>query len=210
MTEREFETALGACRGALSRLVHVKISSYADAEDVIQECCMAAYRARELLRDAGAFRGWLLQIGRNRIRDYYRARGRTRETTMEITDRGAYGMVRARYDVSDAMDALSESDRKVLSLYYMDELPQEEVARRLGVPVGTVKSRLHAARGRFRKAYETKEEADIMNKMPAMMPEYTIKWKEEAPFAVRWEEVMGWFIVPKPGERLDWAMYDFP
>lgn len=210
MTEREFETALGACRGALSRLVHVKISSYADAEDVIQDCCVAAYRARELLRDAGAFRGWLLQIGRNRIRDYYRARGRTRETTMEITDRGAYGMVRARYDVSDAMDALSESDRKVLSLYYMDELPQEEVARRLGVPVGTVKSRLHAARGRFRRAYEMKEEADIMNKMPAMMPEYTIKWKEEAPFAVRWEEVMGWFIVPKPGERLDWAMYDFP
>ena len=210
MTEREFETALGACRGALSRLVHVKISSYADAEDVIQECCVAAYRARELLRDAGAFRGWLLQIGRNSIRDYYRARGRARETVMEIADKGAYGMRRARYDVSDAMDVLPENDRRVLSLYYLDELPQEEVALRLGVPVGTVKSRLHAARMRFRKAYDTKEAMRVMKKMPGIMPEYSIKWKDEEPFNVKFEEVVGWFIVPKVGEKLDWAMYDFP
>lgn len=210
MNEREFEERLALCRGALNRLVHVKISSYADAEDVVQESCIAAFRARDSLRDAEAFRGWLLQIGRNRIRDYYRARGRTRETALETVDRGAYGVHEARHDVSDAMDELREDDRRVLSMYYMDELTQDEVARRLGVPVGTVKSRLHSARNRFRRVYETKEAMEIMKKLPEVMPEYSIKWKEDAPFPVKWEEVMGWFIVPRQGEKLSWAMYDFP
>ena len=49
-----------------------------------------------------------------------------------------------------------------------------------------------------------------MKKMPGIMPEYSIKWKDEEPFNVKFEEVVGWFIVPKVGEKLDWAMYDFP
>ena len=46
--------------------------------------------------------------------------------------------------------------------------------------------------------------------MPEYMPDYQINEVGEAPFAVCWEELMGWFIVPKPGEKLSWAMYDFP
>ena len=49
-----------------------------------------------------------------------------------------------------------------------------------------------------------------MKTMPERMPEYTITPSSEAPFEVKWEEVMGWFIVPRVGEKLRWAMYDFP
>ena len=42
------------------------------------------------------------------------------------------------------------------------------------------------------------------------MPDYRIIPSAEAPFPVVWEELMGWFIVPKEGEKLAWAMYDFP
>lgn len=49
-----------------------------------------------------------------------------------------------------------------------------------------------------------------MKKMPATLPAYKIERSELAPFAVRWEEIMGWFLVPKLGEKLSWAMYDFP
>lgn len=49
-----------------------------------------------------------------------------------------------------------------------------------------------------------------MKKLPKMMPEYTIVPSDLPPFPVRWEEVMGWFIVPKLGETLVWGMYDFP
>lgn len=46
--------------------------------------------------------------------------------------------------------------------------------------------------------------------MPEYLPDYQIKEIEGEPFAVCWEELMGWFIVPKPGETCSWAMYDFP
>ena len=42
------------------------------------------------------------------------------------------------------------------------------------------------------------------------MPDYKIISSEESPFPVKWEEIMGWFIVPKLGEKLCWAIYDFP
>lgn len=49
-----------------------------------------------------------------------------------------------------------------------------------------------------------------MKKMPEYIPEYTIKANSEAPFSVKWEELMGWFIVPKLGEKICWGMYDTP
>lgn len=49
-----------------------------------------------------------------------------------------------------------------------------------------------------------------MSKLPEILPEYTIAKSEKPIFPVKWEEMMGWFIVPRPGEKLSWAMYDFP
>ena len=48
-----------------------------------------------------------------------------------------------------------------------------------------------------------------MKKMPERMPAYTIEWLDEEPFAVDCEENIGWFIVPKVGEKLNWGLYDF-
>lgn len=49
-----------------------------------------------------------------------------------------------------------------------------------------------------------------MEKMPRIMPEYTIEKLEQEPFACRWEEMQGWLIIPRLGEKLNWGMYDFP
>ncbi len=49
-----------------------------------------------------------------------------------------------------------------------------------------------------------------MKRMPEIMPDYRIIPSKEKPFPVKWEELMGWFVVPRQGERCCWAMYDFP
>ena len=49
-----------------------------------------------------------------------------------------------------------------------------------------------------------------MKKLPEYLPAYKIEASNEPPFAVKWEELMGWFLVPKPGEKLSWGMYDLP
>ena len=49
-----------------------------------------------------------------------------------------------------------------------------------------------------------------MQTLPNKLPEYTITKSEAAPFPVKWEEIMGWFIVPKLGEKISWGIYDWP
>lgn len=49
-----------------------------------------------------------------------------------------------------------------------------------------------------------------MKKLPEFIPEYKIEASSEAPFPIKWEELMGWFLVPKLGEKLSWGIYDIP
>ena len=49
-----------------------------------------------------------------------------------------------------------------------------------------------------------------MQKLPNKLPDYSIVKSKKEPFPVKWEETMGWFIIPKLGEKLSWAMYDWP
>jgi RNA polymerase sigma-70 factor (ECF subfamily) len=59
-----------------------------------------------------------------------------------------------RLTIEDAIRTLADSDRRMLHLRYAEDLTQVEVARRLGVPEGTVKVRLHRARRRLRRVLE--------------------------------------------------------
>ena len=49
-----------------------------------------------------------------------------------------------------------------------------------------------------------------MSKLPGVLPEYTIVKTDKPPFECKWEELQGWFLVPRIGEKLSWAMYDMP
>lgn len=117
--------------------------------------------------------------------------------------------------VRDTLSLLGDKDKQILYLYFWKELPQAEIAKRLKIPVGTVKSRLHTAKQNFKNKYpcyridESKGEWS-MKKLPELMPEYKIEESNEPPFAVKWEELMGWFMIPKLGEKLSWGMYDIP
>ena len=49
-----------------------------------------------------------------------------------------------------------------------------------------------------------------MKRLPEFIPEYKIEASDKKAFNVKWEEIMGWFLVPKLGEKLSWGMYDIP
>lgn len=210
MNRDEFEARLSAVRGALLRLANLKIDARCDAEDVVQEACLKAYRSMDALSDPERFQAWIIQITRNQIRDFYRARSR-RAALLEAARPGNLAHPPRRADVSDALDALNPRDRELLSRFYLHDQSVADIAQRLGVPAGTVKSRLHAARGRFRDAYPVDMRGEIlMKKLPERMPDYTIKRLDAPPFPVKLEESLSWFVVPRLGERVNWAMYDFP
>ena len=203
-----FEALLAENRLPVERWVKFHVTG-PDAEDILQETYLAAYEAFPRLKDTAAFRPWLLSIARNKWRDWYRKQARRPETPVEeLPD------VTAPEDpdtaVEETLARLSDRDARMLRLFYLEQLPQKEIAKLLSIPEGTVKSRLSVARDRFRAAYPQPKGERNMKKLPLYLPPYDIRWKDEAPFSVVWEEMMGWAIVPRLGEKLVWGMYDLP
>ena len=210
----DFERLLATCRLPVERYVKFRVPTLHDAEDVLQEVYTAAARRLPTLGDPDRFKPWLLGIARHKCADYFRAR-RPEVPVDALTIREFEPPRPGREHVSavrETLARLSPADRRLLYLFYWLELPQREIAQHLGIPEGTVKSRLHAARKRFRALYPRApmKGASSMKQLPKIMPDYTITPTDLPPFPVRWEEVMGWFIVPRLGEKLTWGMYDFP
>ena len=205
----EFERLLSESRLSVERFVKFHVSG-PDAEDILQETYLAAYQAFPRLKDRAAFRPWLISIARNKWRDWYRRQARRPDTPVEELPEVP---VEPEPDtaVEETLGRLSDRDARMLRLFYLEELPQREIARQLSIPEGTVKSRLSAARSRFRAAYAYPPKGEkSMKKLPLFLPPYAVRWTEEAPFPVVWEEMMGWGIVPRLGETLVWGMYDLP
>ena len=209
-----FEELLREVEPALQRFVRFQIGNRQDAEDLLQETRLAAFQSFGALREQQNFKAWIVGIARRKCADYYRSR--KPELPLDELPEGAltqslHGLVYPS-PVRETLDELNDRDREILRLFFFEDLPQERIAALLGVPVGTVKSRLHTAKQHFmdRYPYPPKGEKKMFTKMPKVLPDYTITPSKEPPFPVTWEEIMGWFIVPRLGERLEWAMYEFP
>lgn len=215
MTQGEMERLYLEHRRALERFVFFKTPCRADGEDILQDVLLKAFEKRDTLKSADSFKPWVFQIAANQIRDFYRRHARQLEILPEQITEYETGLSRygrtVEENVQETLSALGDSDRKLLVMFYLQNRPQAEIARLLGIPVGTVKSRLHTAKQHFRAEYGGETTKGVhMKQLPERMPDYTITPSDLPPFSVRWEELMGWFIVPKPGEACSWAMYDFP
>lgn len=214
----EFEKMLDTERVFVERFVRYRLNDKTDADDVLQEIYLTAYQKFSQLKNRESFKAWLISIAKNKCNDYFRKKAALLEIPIEDLNgaelsvgRGGVSVVSA---VRETLDLLGEKDKQILYLYFWKEIPQADIAKRLNIPVGTVKSRLHTAKQNFKENYPfitgtTKGEWN-MKKLPEMIPAYKIELNEEAPFPVKWEELMGWFLVPKLGEKLTWGMYDIP
>ena len=194
----------------------------ADADDVVQNTFLAAFRKFSSLRDPASFKAWLLTIAKNECRMYYRRKYRT-----DVIPLDAVGEIAAKTGTrsgiaQDILAALPDDARTILVLYYVEEQSQADIAARLGIPVGTVKSRLHYARERFRAAcpphirsmYEKK--GSIMN-MKEKNIDYTAGFSPELPELVITKKDTPFFevndigvIVPEVGNRSYEGTYRYP
>ncbi|MBM4366758.1 MAG: sigma-70 family RNA polymerase sigma factor [Deltaproteobacteria bacterium] len=127
-----------------------------EAEEVLHEVFVEAFRAAHGYEQArGTVRAWLATRMRSRALDRIKSHGRSRAVDIE-----AVGEVPARDDggaatgdearLRGALDTLPVDQRAVIELAYFDGLSSSEIASRLAIPVGTVKSRTAAAFGKLR------------------------------------------------------------
>ena len=214
---REFEELLRENLVPLERYVKFKVSNQYDAEDIIQDVCLAATTKYASLKNPSSFKAWLIGIANNKCKDYYRKKAKELEIPIEDLSeaslhKGRLGPTQQNI-VRDTLELLGSKEQQILYLYFFKQLSQEDIAKQLSVPIGTVKSRLHYAKEKFKQhyPYQPKPKGETtMNRLPEILPAYKIEKSPLEPFAVKWEELQGWQLVPRMGEKLTWGLFDQP
>jgi RNA polymerase sigma-70 factor (ECF subfamily) len=159
-----------------------------DAEDLVQEAMLRAFRAFNTFQEGTRFQAWFLRILTNLFRQKYRERRRQPET-ISLEDAPDYylynqsqkmgvplrgddpaSLFLRKLDEQQVMSALAsipEEYRLVSTLYFVGELSYQEIADTVGCPVGTVRSRLHRGRKMLQKTlWEMAEEKRIIDLRP--------------------------------------------
>jgi RNA polymerase sigma-70 factor (ECF subfamily) len=185
MTQSErqsaFEALLQPILSAAYSMAYNLTHNRDEASDLVQETSLLAFRGFHTFQPGTNFKAWFFRIMTNQAIQQYRKRRREPEIK-EIEDvpelylyqhtlqAGLHGRnqdpvstVLGKIDgerIAAALAALPEEFRVVCALYFTQELSYQEIADQIGIPVGTVRSRLHRARGMLQKALWEIAEAD--------------------------------------------------
>lgn len=144
----------------------------ASAEDIVQDTFIQVHHSAHGFDMSRRFRPWMFTIAANKARDYLRTRGRRKEVAFTfdnnegeqtnfqdfLADAGPTPLIEIeaeeqRETVRKIVATLPDHLREVLVLAYFQRFPYKEMAEILDIPLGTVKSRLHAAVTKFAEAY---------------------------------------------------------
>ena len=164
------DTAFSALVRKYQRSVHAlawrKVGDFHIAEDIAQDAFLKAYQRLSTLKEPQSFSSWLYVITANHCKAWLRKK---RMWTQSLEDTSSAQLEKATYSghiiaenermieetqrevVKKLLAKLQESDRTVITLYYLGGMTYEEISNFLGVSVGAIKSRLHRARQRLKK-----------------------------------------------------------
>ena len=139
------------------RLARAILLDDTEAEDAVQEASLAAWRRRDSLRDPARFEPWFDRILINQCRDQLRRRRRAVPVAappVGFEPAGPRPPTGTDAELDMAIDALDADHRIVILLRYWQDLAVDDIAERVGIPAGTVKSRLHHALRTMRASLE--------------------------------------------------------
>jgi RNA polymerase sigma-70 factor, ECF subfamily len=154
---RTINARYGRMLAALARRI---VGSDSDAEEVAADVLWQAWRSAGAFDPArGSVSVWLVTLGRSRAIDRLRAI-KARETRPELNDPpsavedpGAdIDVAKRAVRVRTAMSTLEANEKTALEMAYYSDLSQSEIADKLGIPLGTVKTRIRSAMIKLRKA----------------------------------------------------------
>jgi len=226
--EGAFVVLVGRHQGALARLIRHQVGDGDDAEDVMQETLLAAWTGLPQLHDPARVRAWLLQVARNRCRDFLKASRRQDEPIEDgvlevLVDRAGRKLsadTRRCVAASEALGGLSGPSGDAARLFYLGGLSIAEIASARSCPEGTVKRHLHNARARVREVLGVSKAGKRpmtpqapqpkLPPFPALRPKTIIAETDARPFAVECPELRWWAIVPQLGQTARWANYSPP
>ncbi len=150
MVERHAPLVHGILRGAFRLAPH-------DAEDAFQEVFTRLYMRLASIREDQALRGWIAQVTRNVALDYLRRAGREVASGDAIDERAFDEPLRAvdeAMGVRDALARLPAHQREILDRFFGRDESYQTIGAALGIPAGTIASRISRALAALRTEYE--------------------------------------------------------
>jgi len=143
-----------ACIPRLRRYARALVGEHAAADDLVQDTFERAWARRRTWRRDGDMRAWLFGIMHNLYVDQRRRKGRAAST---LSDAGVDLPVRPTQtdnleirDLGAALALLSAEQREIMLLVALEDMPYDQIAVTLGIPTGTVMSRLSRGREKLR------------------------------------------------------------
>ena len=169
--DAHFESLVEAHYRRIYNLIYRMVQSEQDAADLTQETFVRVYRALPKLRAEGAQSAWVRRIATNLCLDWIRRRNSSPSTSSLDARPSEDSDTHQSWEISDpsgepelifsskeranalyaAIERLPHDYRTVVILHYMEEMRVEEIADSLGVPAGTIKSRLSRARRELKR-----------------------------------------------------------
>ncbi len=165
-----FDELYNRYSGMLRRFLFSLTWDQDTTEDYVQEVFVRLYRARDRYAPSGEFASYLFRIAKNYYLSQCRKNGRIQEVSLSHEDRNGhrpFEKIRAneriepevhlmeeyrRWQIRQAIRSLPEKQKLVFVMSHLEEMKYEEIAEVLGVPVGTVRSRMFAAVQNLRAA----------------------------------------------------------
>lgn len=150
-TENAFKDLYASQAGGVRRFVAGIVGNGSIAEEITQESFLKAWKALPSFAFRSTLKTWVYSVALNTARDWLRSHGGKTYVTL---DPDALESVELESPetraVREALMELDEDTRIILMLHYYDDLPLSEIAKILGTPTGTVKSRLFNAKSKLR------------------------------------------------------------
>ena len=162
--ESAFGFLVDKYKGSVHALAYRKLGDFHTAEEITQDTFLKAYQKLSTLKDPGRFPGWLYVIAARCCISWFRQNRLPTESFDNVEGEvntqswTKYTDARLREEVHDALESLPESERTVLTLYYMAGMTSEEIGRFIGTSCGAIRDRLYRARMRLKEELTMIEE----------------------------------------------------
>jgi RNA polymerase sigma-70 factor (ECF subfamily) len=144
--DQGFEEFYAAVFGRLVGQLYLVTGDLAEAEDAVQEALTRAAVRWGRLQDYAVPEAWVRRVAMNLASDGFRRARRRLAAAARLPPEPDHPATLEGLVVADALRALPMAQRKAVVLHHLLDLPVDRIAAELGVPVGTVKSRLARAR----------------------------------------------------------------
>ena len=155
--ESAFGFLVDKYKGSVHALAYRKLGDFHTAEEIAQDTFLKAYQKLSTLKDPARFPGWLYVIAARCCISWLRQNRLQTESFDNVKEEinqqswAKYADARAREKVQSALENLPESERTVLTLYYMAGMTCEEIGRFIGTSCGAIRDRLYRARIRLKE-----------------------------------------------------------